>query len=306
MAKGELVAELWRLAHESEDLAPRRVLADALTEIGDSFGEFMSLQLAGQDVEAARLLERELPRWFPWAPDITAARCRFDRGLLSELQVDRAPPSRLGAWARSLERLVIDSGDPTAMLLGLPRLTCLWLAKAPPGTTLFPSVRVVGLPVSAWLAAGTPARLHATFPSLAMVALRGSHGDPEALLGPTTRLAAIGFAADALPLRALLVAWQRGLGPQELRFAFGDVRSPGAGTWCARVHADRSTTATVWWRGGNDEGRGHHSEVVDRLRHAGIRMIELGPDGGTRQLDRSPPRFDTPPEGRQDSRALFG
>lgn len=199
-----------------DDDAPRLVLADALMEQGDAYGDFIRLQLTtprDRAAEAGLLRSKQVA---PWVHALAVAgQCVYERGFAHEVALYRtgAKSANQPAWQtvrrlRGLEQLsrkgalaLLDGpytaglrevGDlDEALLAAVARRPREWTALtastgAPSRETFaaFPNLQRLGLKLNG----PAPAELFAGTPALEQLSLVSSAPLPPTLLAPLTRL----------------------------------------------------------------------------------------------------------------------
>jgi uncharacterized protein (TIGR02996 family) len=126
-----LVERVWA---RPDDESLRHVVADALQELGDPWGEFIALQLHNEDARAATLLRKHAERFGgPIAHIAGKDGWRFERGFLVEAALTRkmVPRVHWEAAARSpywatVETVIFDQSIPRWFVP-------LWAKEAPLG-----------------------------------------------------------------------------------------------------------------------------------------------------------------------------
>jgi uncharacterized protein (TIGR02996 family) len=283
--------ELASLA-EPDDLALRRVLADALQEAGDPRGEFIALQLAIADGTADRrahqrveeLLAAHLDRWIGVLPNVLPASAHFQRGFLVELTTTARgrvldASVDLPHW-RVVEQLRLDGRDADvgALLHRMPRLRMLVtrdeilerLARTGP----FPGIRAIGTPTR-WIDG-----LRTAFPDLRVIAgqwpLRWEPGSVR------RQLRVLHEQASAHSLDALMhakislgdvrdVLAEREFGPRETRFTLTLADERG---WVVAIERD-TPRARLEWGGGPPTSRDQIETLLVELAAAGLKEVHV-------------------------------
>jgi uncharacterized protein (TIGR02996 family) len=283
--------ELASLA-EPDDLALRRVLADALQEAGDPRGELIALQLAIADGTADRraparveeLLAAHLDRWIGVLPNVMPASARFVRGFLVALTTTARghvldASIDLPAW-RVVEELTLDGRDADvgALLHRMPRLRLLVtrdeilarLAQAGP----FRGIRAIGTPTR-WIDG-----VREAFPDLRVIAgqwaLRWEAGSVR------RQLRALHVQSAAHSLDALVhlkislgdvrdVLAEREFGPRETRFTLTLADERG---WVVAIERD-GPCASLFWGGGPPTSRDQVETLLVDLAEAGITAVRV-------------------------------
>lgn len=110
------------------DLSRRQVLADALLERGDPRGEFIALQLSGNDEKRqAALIKRHGKEWSgPFAK--VADDVRFEGGFITSVRLKRMTQARFAVLASAREWATVKRVTP-----GIPRLTRTMISLEDPG-----------------------------------------------------------------------------------------------------------------------------------------------------------------------------
>ena len=275
---------------DPDDLALRRVLADALQEAGDPRGEFIALQLDGSADKRARqraeqLLAANLDHWIAPLPNVLPMSCRFERGFLVALTCTargRALDASIERpeW-RAVEELTLDGrdADVPALLRRMPKLRMLvtrdeilaQLVTAGP----FPGIQAIGTPTT-WIDG-----LREAFPDVRVIAGQwaqrwersGAFGDRVRALHMQANahdLDAIVHVKIALAEAPALIA-ERPHGPRETRFTVTMLDERG---WIASVERD-APRAWLMWGGGPPSSRDQIETLLVDLAEAGITEVHV-------------------------------